>query len=177
MTFWVDVFPLVTWAYLAGILNALARVNSTAAFALPRSAGAVTLILRVLSSHPTIWLREDPGMTLIGSVTVVWFMRQAATAFTVQGECFTLTFAIRLEKKIVEPIVLADEARCHMKSTANSCPCYFCLRRESKPPRRGGGEYGEGGIRTRGTVARTLDFQSSTLSRSATSPVDGADIV
>ncbi len=52
----------------------------------------------------------------------------------------------------------------------------FAFAVNQKPP-EGGGEYGEGGIRTRGTVARTLDFQSSTLSRSATSPVNGADIV
>jgi hypothetical protein len=43
-------------------------VVSTAAFALPRSGGAVTRTLRVSPSHPSTAFREDDGMTLIRSL-------------------------------------------------------------------------------------------------------------
>jgi hypothetical protein len=42
--------------------------DSTAAFAFPRSGGAVTRTRKVSPSHPAIPLREDPGITLTGSL-------------------------------------------------------------------------------------------------------------
>ena len=43
-------------------------VVSTAAFALPRSGGAVTRTLRVSPSHPSTAFREDDGTTLMRSL-------------------------------------------------------------------------------------------------------------
>lgn len=45
-------------------------IVATAAFASPRSAGAVTRILRVSPSHPAMQFREDAGTTLIGNLIV-----------------------------------------------------------------------------------------------------------
>ena len=44
---------------------------STAALALPRSAGAVTRTLSVSPSHPAMPFRDDAGTTLIGNLMVV----------------------------------------------------------------------------------------------------------
>ena len=46
-------------------------VASTAALALPRSAGAVTLTLSVSPSHPAMPFREDAGIALICSLMVL----------------------------------------------------------------------------------------------------------
>lgn len=45
-------------------------VASTAALALPRSAGAATRTLSVSPSHPATQLCEDPGITLTWSLIV-----------------------------------------------------------------------------------------------------------
>jgi hypothetical protein len=53
----------------------------------------------------------------------------------------------------------------------------FCVRPSPQPKSRcnrdHGNHGGEGGIRTHGTVSRTLAFEASTFNRSVTSPRSG----
>ena len=62
---------MTTRAHFRGIPSASEITASTAALALPRSAGALTRTLSVAPTHPARQLREDPGTTLIGSLMVV----------------------------------------------------------------------------------------------------------
>lgn len=70
MTFFREVLPLTIRAHFFGNPTASAMIFSTAAFALPRSAGALTRTLRVSSIHPAISSREDEGITLSDSLIV-----------------------------------------------------------------------------------------------------------
>jgi len=60
--------PATTLTQSSGTPSDLARIFSTAAFALPRSAGVLTRTLRVSPSHAAIPSREEPGTTLIASL-------------------------------------------------------------------------------------------------------------
>ena len=68
MTFRGEVFPATIRALCFGNPSASATTLSTAALALPRSAGALTRTLSVSPSQPAMPSREDPGTTLIGSL-------------------------------------------------------------------------------------------------------------
>ncbi len=70
MTFRAEALPVTIRAHFAGMPSASATSLSTAAFALPRSAGALTRTLSVSPSHPAMQSREDAGTTLIGSLIV-----------------------------------------------------------------------------------------------------------
>src|SRR5262245_5694700 len=71
-----DVLPETILTPPLGNSSASRKRASTAAFALPRSAGADTRTRRVLPSHPAILLRDDPATTLIGSSTFTTFPRR-----------------------------------------------------------------------------------------------------
>jgi len=68
MTFRGEVLPATIRAFAVGNPRAAATTLSTAALALPRSAGAFTRTLSVSPSQPAMPSREDPGTTLIGSL-------------------------------------------------------------------------------------------------------------
>ena len=70
-----------------GTPSALERILSTALFALPRSAGALTRIFSASPSHPAIPSREEEGTALMGSVVLggVSFMALSAVDSTDGG--------------------------------------------------------------------------------------------
>jgi hypothetical protein len=66
-----DELPEMILTLPPGKPSALLKRDSTAALALPRSAGAVTRTLNASPSQPAMPLREDPGTTLIRSLKLV----------------------------------------------------------------------------------------------------------
>jgi len=65
-TFRAEVVPETTCTHCLGTPSTSAKSFSTAAFALPRSGGALTRTLRVSPSQPAMLSREEAGTTLMG---------------------------------------------------------------------------------------------------------------